>query len=97
MKFSKYISKAATQVMTLFQKQRSYLSKKATTICGQAAENLRQVSIRHGREGDATKIKVQFVPPTMCRQTMYRLLLKHFPYNFISLNSILYIPFTTTI
>ena len=34
MKFSKYISKAVTQVMALFQKQRSWLSNKVTTICG---------------------------------------------------------------
>lgn len=69
MRFSKYISKAVTQVMALFQKQRSCLSNKATTICGQAAENLRQVPIRHDREDKFAEIKVRFVPPTMCRLT----------------------------
>ena len=34
MKFSKYISKAVTPVMALFQKQHGCLSNKATTICG---------------------------------------------------------------
>ncbi len=69
MRFSKCISKAVTQVMALFQKQRSCLSNKATTICGQAAENLRQVPIRHDREGKFAEIKVRFVPLTMCRLT----------------------------
>lgn len=72
MKFSKYTSKAVTQVMALFQKQRSCLSNKATTICGQAAESLRRVPVRHGRGGVDTEIKVQFLPPTMCRLTSYR-------------------------
>ena len=67
MKFSKYIFKAVTPVMALFQKQRSCLSNKATTICGQAAESLRQVPIRHDREGKFAEINVRFVPPTMCR------------------------------
>ena len=71
MRFSKYITKAVTQVMALFQKQRSCLSNKATTICGQAAENLRQVPIRHDREGKFAEIKVRFVPPTMCRLAVY--------------------------
>ena len=71
MKFSKYISKAVTQVMALFQKQRSCLSNKATTICGQAAESLRRVPVRHGRGGVDTEIKVQFLPPTMCRLTIW--------------------------
>ena len=39
------------------------------TICGQAAESLRRVPVQHGWEGVATEIKVQFVPPTMCRLT----------------------------
>ena len=69
MKFSKYISKVVTQVMALFQKQHSCFSNKATTICGQAAESLRQVPIRHDREGKFAEIKVRFVPPTMCRLT----------------------------
>ena len=71
MKFSKYISKAVTQVMSLFQKQHCYPSNKATTICGQSAESLRRVPVRHDREGVATESKVQFVPPTMCRLTSY--------------------------
>ena len=69
MKFSKYIFKAVTPVMALFQKQRSCLSNKATTLCGQAAESLRQVPVRHDREGKFAEIKVRFVPPTMCRLT----------------------------
>ena len=71
MKFSKYIFKAVTPVMALFQKQRSCLSNKATTLCGQAAESLRQVPVRHDREGKFAEIKVRFVPPTMCRLTIY--------------------------
>lgn len=38
MKFSKYISKAVTPVMALFQKQHSCLSNKATTICGYSVD-----------------------------------------------------------
>lgn len=78
MKFSKYISKAVTQVMALFQKQRSCLSNKATTICGQAAESLRRVPVRHGRGGVDTEIKVQFLPPTMCRLTGVRHWIKRY-------------------
>lgn len=70
MKFSKDISKAVTSVMALFQKQLCCSSNKATTICGQAAESLRRVPVRHNREGVATESKVQFVPPTMCRLTL---------------------------
>ena len=73
MKFSKDISKAVTSVMALFQKQLCCSSNKATTICGQAAESLRRVPVRHNREGVATESKVQFVPPTMCRLTVFRL------------------------
>ena len=62
--------------MTLFQKQRNCLSNKATTICGHSAENLRQVSIRHGREGVATEIKVQSVPSAMCRLTTGHLIVQ---------------------
>ena len=47
----------------------SCLSNKATTICGQAAESLRQVPVRHDREGKFAEINVRFVPPTMCRLT----------------------------
>ncbi len=61
MKFSKDISKAVTSVMALFQKQ----------LC--CAESLRRVPVRHNREGVATESKVQFVPPTMCRLTVFRL------------------------
>ena len=75
MKFSKYRYKAVTPVMVLFQKQRSYLSNKATTICGQPAESLRQVPIRHDRGGVSAEIKVRFAPPTMCRLTYYQLIL----------------------
>ena len=71
MKFSKYIFKAVTPVMALFQKQRSCLSNKATTLCGQAAESLRQVPVRHDREGKFAEIKVRFVPPTMYRLTAW--------------------------
>lgn len=70
MKFSKYIFKAVTPVMALFQKQRSCLSNKATTICDQAAESLRQMPVRHDREGKFAEINVRFVPPTMCRLTL---------------------------
>ena len=73
MKFSKDISKAVTSVMALFQKQLCCSSNKATTICGQAAESLRRVPVRHNREGVATESKVQFVPPTMCRLTLEKL------------------------
>ena len=44
---------------------------KATTICGQPAESLRQVPVRHNRRGDNAEIKVRFAPPTMCRLTLY--------------------------
>ena len=70
MKFSKYISKAVTPVMALFQKQHSCPSNKATTICGYSAESLRQVPIRHNRGGNNAEIKMQFAPPTMCRLTI---------------------------
>jgi len=69
MKFSKYISKAVTPVMALFQKQHGCLSNKATTICGHSAQNLRQVPGRHHRRGKSTENKVRFAPPTMCRLT----------------------------
>ena len=69
MKSSKYIFKAVTPVMALFQKQHRCLSNKATTICGRSAESLRQVPVRHNRRGVFTEIKVRFSPPTMCRLT----------------------------
>jgi hypothetical protein len=70
MKFSKYISKAVTSVMALFQKQHRRPSNKATTICGHPAERLRQMPVRHNRRGFCTEIKVRYVPPTMCRLTL---------------------------
>ena len=70
MKFSKYISKAVTPVMALFQKQHGCLSNKATTICGHSVWSLRQVPVRHNRGGKFTENKVQFAPPTMCRLTV---------------------------
>lgn len=69
MKFSKYISKAVTPVMALFQKQHGCLSNKATTICGYSVCSLRQVPVRHNRGGKSTENKVRFAPPTMCRLT----------------------------
>ena len=69
MKFSKYVFKAVTPVIALFQKQHSCSSNRATTICGKPAESLRQVPIRHNRIGVSTEIKARFVPPTMCRLT----------------------------
>lgn len=71
MKFSKYISKAVTPVMALFQKQHSCLSNKATTICGYSVCSLRQVPVRHNRGGKSTENKVRLAPPTMCRLTIY--------------------------
>lgn len=71
MKFSKYISKAVTPVMALFQKQHGCLSNKATTICGYSVCSLRQVPVRHNRGGKSTENKVRFAPPTMCRLTVY--------------------------
>ena len=47
----------------------SCLSNKATTICGQAAESLRQGPVRHDRDSKFAEIKVRFAPPTMCRLT----------------------------
>ena len=73
MKFSKYISKAVTPVMALFQKQHSCLSNKATTICGYSVCSLRQVPVRHNRGGKSTENKVRLAPPTMCRLTIHRL------------------------
>ncbi len=73
MKFSKYISKAVTPVMALFQKQHSCLSNKATTICGYSVCSLRQVPVRHNRGGKSTENKVRLAPPTMCRLTSARL------------------------
>ena len=70
MKFSKYISKAVTPVMALFQKQHSCLSNKATTICGYSVCSLRQVPVRHNRGGKSTENKVRLAPPTMCRLTL---------------------------
>lgn len=70
MKFSKYISKAVTPVMALFQKQHSCLSNKATTICGYSVCSLRQVPVRHNRGGKSTENKVRLAPPTMCRLTV---------------------------
>ena len=72
MKFSKYISKAVTPVMALFQKQHSCLSNKATTICGYSVCSLRQVPVRHNRGGKSTENKVRLAPPTMCRLTSNR-------------------------
>lgn len=72
MKFSKYVFKAVTPVIALFQKQHSCSSNRATTICGKPAESLRQVPIRHNRRGVSTEIKARFVPPTMCRLTLSR-------------------------
>ena len=73
MKFSKYISKAVTPVMALFQKQHGCLSNKATTICGYSVCSLRQVPVRHNRGGKSTENKVRFAPPTMCRLTSSRI------------------------
>ena len=73
MKFSKYISKAVTPVMALFQKQHGCLSNKATTICGYSVCSLRQVPVRHNRGGKSTENKVRFAPPTMCRLTLKHL------------------------
>ena len=70
MKFSKYISKAVTPVMALFQKQHGCLSNKATTICGYSVCSLRQVPVRHNRGGKSTENKVRFAPSTMCRLTV---------------------------
>lgn len=78
MKFSKYISKAVTPVMALFQKQHSCLSNKATTICGYSVCSLRQVPVRHNRGGKSTENKVRLAPPTMCRLTS-----KHLNYPFL--------------
>ena len=69
MKFSKYISKAVTPVMALFQKQHGCLSNKATTICGYSVCSLLQVPVRHNRGGKSNENKVRFAPPTMCRLT----------------------------
>lgn len=69
MKFSMCISKVMASVMTLFQKQDSCFSNKATTACGQAAENLRQIPIRHNRASNFTENKVRLTPTTMCRRT----------------------------
>ena len=74
MKFSKYISKAVTPVMALFQKQHGCLSNKATTICGYSVCSLRQIPVRHNRGGKSTENKVRFAPPTMCRLTSYLIL-----------------------
>ena len=71
MKFSKYISKAVTPVMALFQKQHGCLSNKATTICGYSVCSLRQVPVQHNRGGKSTENKVRFAPPTMCRLTSW--------------------------
>lgn len=79
MKFSKYISKAVTPVMALFQKQHSCLSNKATTICGYSVCSLRQVPVRHNRGGKSTENKVRLAPPTMCRLTY--ILFQDFPEN----------------
>jgi len=76
MKFSKYISKAVTPVMALFQKQHRCPSNKATTICGYSVCSLRQVPVRHNRGGKSTEKKVRFAPPTMCRLT--RRFFRHF-------------------
>ena len=84
MKFSKYISKAVTPVMALFQKQHSCLSNKATTICGYSVCSLRQVPVRHNRGGKSTENKVRLAPPTMCRLTIsikYELVVISFTYN----------------
>lgn len=77
MKFSKYISKAVTPVMALFQKQHSCLSNKATTICGYSVCSLRQVPVRHNRGGKSTENKVRLAPPTMCRLT-FQLIFRFF-------------------
>ena len=82
MKFSKYISKAVTPVMALFQKQHSCLSNKATTICGYSVCSLRQVPVRHNRGGKSTENKVRLAPPTMCRLTPKRWRICSYDLNF---------------
>ena len=79
MKFSKYISKAVTPVMALFQKQHGCLSNKSTTICGYSVCSLRQVPVRHNRGGKSTENKVRFAPPTMCRLTFNHKYKIHYP------------------
>ena len=69
MKFSMFNSKVMTHVMALFQKQEFCLSNKATTKCGQTAENLPQVPVRHNRVGGFTENKMRLPPTTMCRLT----------------------------
>ena len=70
MKFSMFNSKVMTHVMALFQKQEFCLSNKATTKCGQTAENLPQVPVRHNRVGGFTENKMRLPPTTMCRLTL---------------------------
>ena len=93
MKFSKYVFKAVTPVIALFQKQHSCSSNRATTICGKPAESLRQVPIRHNRIGVSTEIKARFVPPTMCRLTFFTFHKSFqtvfiFPFGYQSLNTV---------
>ena len=69
--FKVQFTKAVTVVMALFEKQESCLSNKTTTACGHPADNLRSPTGLCNRGGKSTEIKVRFVPPTMCRLTVY--------------------------
>lgn len=70
MKFSKYISKAVTPVMALFQKQHRLLFKHGyDNLRSFRTEFAEDAGTAH-RRGDNTEIKMRLLPPTMCRQTI---------------------------
>ncbi len=70
MKFSKYISKAVTPVMALFQKQNRLLFKHGyDNLRSFRTEFVEDAGTAH-RRGDNTEIKMRLLPPTMCRQTI---------------------------
>lgn len=62
----KYIPKTVTQVMAFFKS----CTVAFQTRLRQAAEILQRVPVRHRLGRQFHKIKVRFMPPTMCRLTV---------------------------
>lgn len=60
-------------VMTLFQKQETCPSNKATTMCGSSADSMPSPTRLCNRVGDGTENKVQLSPTTKCRLTVSHL------------------------
>ena len=64
-----------TVVMALSEKQKNCSSDKTTTVCGDSSESLQLPTKPHSRGCESTYNKVLFTPPTMCRLTVYAIIL----------------------